>query len=378
MQSRIKVLFFVDRMRVGGIQILLTNLFEKFFGKDIVCELLLLDDGEHYDLEDKVRGMGIQTYKLKGIWLRKPTDFPRYCRAVKQFFAEHHDYQAVHMNSGPKNYYILKCAKQYGIPVRIAHSHNTGYQTQSKLQAAIGDLFKIPLRTYSNVWLACSDLAGEWMFGKKAVREEKVIILPNGIDLEQFAFSPSIRSVKRQELGIEDKIVIGHVGRFTTQKNHTFLIDIFAEIRRENSNVALLLVGIGEKMEETREKVRKLQLEDSVFFLGFRTDITQLTQAMDVFVMPSLYEGFPVTGVEAQASGLPCVFSDTITREVKILDQVEYISLHASAEEWAFKVMKMANSSCREKSNALLRQKGYDIDDMILKLMKIYKINSEI
>ena len=129
-------------------------------------------------------------------------------------------------------------------------------------------------------------------------------------------------------------------------------------------------------MEETREKVMKLQLEHSVFFLGFRTDITQLMQAMDIFVMPSLYEGFPVTGVEAQASGLPCVFSDTITREVKILDQVEYISLHASAEEWAFKVMKMVNSSCREKSNALLRQKGYDIDDMILKLMKIYKINS--
>ncbi len=378
MQDKIKVLFFVDRMRVGGIQVLLVNLFRKFPREEISYELLLLDDGEHYDLEDQVRDMGIRVYKLKGIWLRKPSDFSRYCREVERFFADHHDYRAVHMNSGPKNYYILKCAKKYGIPVRIAHSHNTGYQTHSKIQAAIGNVFKRPLRKYANVRLACSDLAGAWMFGERSVRDGKVIILPNGIDLDRFAFDLSVRSAKREELGVEDKIVIGHVGRFTTQKNHTFLIDIFEEIHRENPNTLLLLAGIGEKMDEIREKVKQLQLEDAVCFLGFRTDVTQLTQAMDVFVMPSLYEGFPVTGVEAQASGLPCLFSDTITREVRILDQVEYLSLQAPAKKWALKALQLVNSSDRERSGDLLRQKGYDIEDMIQRLMRLYRTGRNI
>lgn len=369
-----KVLFFVDRLRVGGIQVLLKNLFQKFPEEYISCELLLLDDGEHYELEDQISSMGIKIYKLKGIWLRKASDYLKYCKAVKKFFVKHHDYQAVHLNSGPKNYYILKCAKKYGISVRIAHSHNTGYQTSSGIQTLIGELFKKPLLKYSNVRLACSDYAGEWMFGKKAVLEHRVIVLPNGIDLDPFAFRREIRDEKRKELQVDNRIVIGHVGRFTTQKNHSFLIDIFQEIHRENSNTVLLLACIGENMEEIREKVKKLCLQDRVRFLGFRTDITELTQAMDVFLMPSLYEGFPVTGVEAQASGLPCVFSDTITREVKILDQIVYLPLQASPKEWAERTLELVNSTDREQSNALLRQKGYDIHDMIEQLLKLYGI----
>lgn len=369
-----KVLFFVDRLRCGGIQTLLKNLFQKFPREEIFCELLLLDDGEHYELEDQISSMGIKIYKLKGIWLRRPLDYLRYCKAVENFFARHHDYQAVHLNSGPKNYYILKSAEKYGIPVRIAHSHNTGYQTSSRIQILIGEMLKKPMMKYSNVRLACSDYAGKWMFGKQDPSRNQVIVLPNGIDLDRFAFHRDIRNQKRKELRVGNQIVIGHIGRFTTQKNHSFLIDIFQEIHRENSNTVLLLAGIGEKMEETREKVKKLGLKDSVRFLGFRTDITELTQAMDVFVMPSLYEGFPVTGVEAQASGLPCVFSNAITREVKILDQVVYLSLQTSTKAWARRTLELVGSSDREKSNDLLRQKGYEINDMIEQLIKLYGI----
>lgn len=367
--KRIKVLFFVDRMRVGGIQMLLVDLFRHFDPKTIECELLLLDDGEAYDLETQVREMGIRVHKLDGIWLRKPWDYLRYCKAMKSFFEEHHNYVAVHMNSGPKNYFVLKYAKQYGIPVRIAHSHNTGFQTSSKSQVLLGNLLKAPLRRAANVYLACSDLAGEWMFGKDA----SVKVLPNGVDLDKFRYDPEIRQRVRTEWGVtDDQLIIGNVGRFTTQKNHTFLIDIFDEIHRIVPNAVLVLAGIGELMEQTREKVQSLALEDSVKFLGFRSDVTALTQGMDVFLMPSLYEGFPVTAVEAQATGLPCVFSDTITREVKILDQVQYISLQASTQEWAKAVCNATHTVKRETCNTYLHQKGYDINDMVNELMQLY------
>lgn len=369
-----KVLFFVDRMRVGGIQMLLVDLFRHFDSQKVQCELLLLDDGEQYDLEKQVRTMKIPVHKLEHIWVRKPEDYLAYCRAVNQFFRTHHDYAAVHMNSGPKNYFVLKYAKRYGIPVRIAHSHNTGYQTKSKAQILLGDLFKYPLRHAANVYLACSDLAGRWMFGERMMQHGLVTVLPNGIDLQKFRFAPQIREKVRAELGVtENQLVIGNVGRFTVQKNHTFLIDIFAEVKKRRPDAVLILAGVGELQEQIRQKVKQFSLNDSVRFLGFRTDVRELVQGMDVFLMPSLYEGFPVTAVEAQASGLPCVFSDTITREAKILDQVAYIPLEASASDWAQKTVAMAHTVQRETSCSALRAKGYDIRDMAARLAAIYQ-----
>jgi len=369
-----KVLFFVDRMRVGGIQILLVDLFKHFDRNCIQPELLILDDGEHYDLEDKVKEMGIPVYKLNGIWLRKAKDYITYFKAVNCFFQEHHDYQAVHINAGPKNFYILKCAKKYHIPVRIAHSHNTGYQTSSKSQQLLGNILKAPLKHSANVYLACSDYAGKWMFGEKLLNAGKVTILPNGIDLDCFKYNETVRNRIRSELYIENKIVIGNVGRFTPQKNHEFLIDIFKELHSIDSNTVLIIAGIGELMEHIKEKVSDFGLQECVKLLGFRDDVTALTQAMDVFVMPSLYEGFPVTAVEAQAAGLPCVFSDTITREVKILEETKYISLEDDVQKWSNEILDIVNTVDREKCNMLLHEKNYDISDMISKLMNIYQL----
>lgn len=372
--GKVRVLFFVDRMRVGGIQMLLVDLFRHFDPSQIQCELLLLDDGEAYDLEQQVRDMGILVHKLTGIWVRKPNDYLRYCKAMKRFFQKHHDYNAVHMNSGPKNYFVLKYAKQYGIPVRIAHSHNTGFQTKSKVQIWLGEAFKRPLRRAANIYLACSDLAGRWMFGDQMMQMRRVQVLPNGVDLDRFRYSEEIRTKVRKELGITaDQLVVGNVGRFTPQKNHGFLIEIFAEIHRRRPDAVLLLAGIGELFDQTKDKAKALGLQGSVRFLGFRSDVTALTQAMDVFLMPSLYEGFPVTAVEAQAAGLPCVFSDTITREAKILDQVEYVSLQSPATDWADRVLALAYTVERNRCNAYLHQKGYDIHDMADKLMEIYQ-----
>ncbi|MFI3326826.1 MAG: glycosyltransferase family 1 protein [Clostridia bacterium] len=361
-----KVLLFVDRLRVGGIQILLANLLETFDKTELEYELLTLDDGEDYDLEKKIAKTGIKIHKLKGIWVRKPQDYMTYCKAVKNFFKEHNDYIAVHINTGPKNYFVLKYAKKYGIKVRIAHSHNTGYQTNSKAQKILGDFFKNGLKKYATDYLACSDLAGQWMFGN-----EKFTMLPNGVDLEAYQFSQSARDKIQAELCIENKLVIGNVGRFTTQKNHKFLIDIFAEIYKKNENSVLLLAGIGETLDNAKAKAKTLNLENEVKFLGFREDVKDVVQAMDIFLMPSLYEGFPVTAVEAQCSGLPCVFSDTITKEAKILENVKYLPLEMPTNQWADEVLSVKLTD-RANTKQELKQKGFDIVDMAKKLESYY------
>ena len=372
--ARDTVLLFVDRMRVGGIQTLLVELIDQFLASGQPCELLLLDDGEHYDLEDEVRAR-IPVHKLEGIWMRKPQDFLRYSRAVERFFAKHHDYRAVHLNTGPKNFPILRSAKRYGIPVRIAHAHNTGFQTSSSAERLLGTCFKAPLRHYANVYLACSDRAGEWMFGSREMRAGRVTVLPNCIPLREFAFNQETRQQVRAEWQVgESTLVVGHVGRFTAQKNHDLLLDIFAELHRKRSDSILVLAGIGELQDASRQKVKTLGLEGAVRFLGFRSDVARLLQGMDVFVMPSLYEGFPVTGVEAQATGLPCVFSDTITREAKILEAVEYLSLDAPLGKWADAILCLAGATRRDACYEELTRKGYDVNTMARRLMKIYHV----
>ena len=366
------VLLFVDRMRVGGIQTLLVELIDQFLASGQPCELLLLDDGEHYDLEDEVCAR-IPVHKLEGIWMRKPQDFLRYSRAVERFFAEHHDYRAVHLNSGPKNFPILRYAKRYGIPVRIAHAHNTGFQTSSPAERLIGTCLKVPLRHYANVYLACSDRAGEWMFGSRQMKTDHVTVLPNGIPLGEFAFNQEARQQARAEWQVGERtLVVGHVGRFTAQKNHDLLLDIFAELHHEKPDSLLVLAGVGELQDASCQKARELGLEGEVRFLGFRSDVARLLQGMDVFVMPSLYEGFPVTGVEAQATGLPCVFSDTITREAKILEAVEYLSLDARLQQWADAILRLTDATRRDTCYQELARRGYDVNSMAERLMKIY------
>ena len=369
-----KVLFFVDRLRVGGIQRLLVDLLNEFALLEQPCELLLLDDGERYELEDELRSSGVIMHKLEGIWVRRPADYLHYQRAVRQFFHEHHDYCAVHVNSGPKNYPILKYAARWDIPVRIAHAHNTGFQTSSKAERMLGNVLKYPMCRYANCHLACSENAGAWLFGKQWVKNGKVIVLSNGIRPRNFAFDAEMRQRVRAAWGVgEDVLVVGHVGRFTTQKNHKFLLKVFAEVHRRVPASVLVLVGTGELEDAMRHKVDEMGLSKAVRFLGFHTDVANLMQGMDVFLIPSLYEGFMIAGIEAQAAGLPCVFSDTITRESRILDAVAYLPLAASPARWAETAISLAGSAKREGAWRMLADKGFDVSTMAKCLVEVYR-----
>ena len=228
-------------------------------------------------------------------------------------------------------------------------------------------------KKYATNYMCCSELAGRWLFGDKTYDEGKVYLLNNAIDLDKFKYDKKIRDKKRKELGIkEDTIVIGHIGRFVAQKNHTFLIDIFNQFHKKEKNSILLLAGQGPLQEEIKNKVRELGLDDSVRFLGQRNDANELYQAFDVFLLPSLYEGLPVVGVEAQASGLLCFFSDDMTKETKVLDSTVFMSLSNTAEEWTGEILTNLKDYKRINTKNEVSDNGFDIEVEARKLEKYY------
>lgn len=364
--EKIRILYFIDTMGCGGIQQFALEIMKKINKDKFIVDFLLLDDGKTHPFEEVLKDLGICIYKLKGIWLEAPLDFIKYCKALNDFFKEHHNYKVVHMHSSSKNFMILKVAKKYGIKVRIAHSHNIGFQSKNKFKIVLGNIFKYTLKKYATHYFACSELAGKWLFGI-----ENVKIIHNAVNYDKFKFNEDRRQELRKELGLEEKIIIGNVGRFMNQKNHIFLIDIFNEIHKENENTILMLVGEGEKEQKIRTKVEELGLIDSVKFMGFCNNINELMWCMDVFLLPSLYEGLPVVGIEAQCAGLPCFMSkDVITSEVKITENVKFIGLDKSAEEWADVILKSDLS--RRNTYQEIKDAGYLIEQTVEELEKFY------
>ena len=371
MSEKVKVLYFIDRMLRGGIQTFVIENMKHMDKNKIQIDFLLLDDGVKYELEDTLKEMESNVYKLKGVWLRKPTDYFNYFKKIDDFFSQHNDYKVVHLHSSSKNFYILKSAKKYGIPVRIAHSHNIGFQSKNKIQIMIGNLCKPLLKKYATDYFACAYLAGEWLFGKKAVKDGKVRVIHNAVEYEKFKFNEEKRMEIRNRLNINDKLVIGNVGRFSEQKNHEFLIEIFNEIHKKNKMSTLMLIGKGEKEELIRKKVKELGLENDVIFMGFCDNVNELMWAMDIFLMPSLHEGLPVVGIEAQAAGLPCFMSKyVITDEVKITELVKFIELKQSPREWAEEILNSDLS--RKNTKAEIEQARYLIMDTAKELENFY------
>lgn len=366
----IRVLFFVDRLRLGGIQALARDIIVHNDRERMAIDILNLNDGTDYPLTDELRKMGANIYRIDA-WLRTPLDFPNYFRKVDEFFETHHDYDAVHLHSSSKNYYILKCAAKWGIPVRVAHSHNTGFQSHNPAAVLLGNIMKRPLKKYATDWVGCSELACQWLFGKDSVKSGKAKVILNGIDSSKFIFDENVRNEVRGELGLEGKFVVGHVGRFERQKNHEFLLDVFAEIAKRRENAVLVLVGIGSLMDAMKQKASALGISDKVLFLGFRDDRNRIMQAMDVFVFPSLYEGLSVVLLEAQASGMPVFVSDSTTKEVSYSPYIRFLSLQHYAVEWADCILSFVSGD-REDMTTKIREKGLDVRDMVKNLNCIY------
>lgn len=368
MKKKTKVLIFVDRMRHGGIQQFIIENIRYINLNKLQIDVLTLDDGEEYPLEKTITDLGCKFYKLKGIWIKSPFDYLKYGKALNNFFSNNKDYHVVHMNASSKNFLLLKYAKKYNIPIRIAHSHNIDFQTKNSFKKIIGNILKYPMKKYATDYFACSKLASDWLFGKNA----KVKIIHNAVDYSKFKYNEEIRNKIRKELKISKKdLLIGHVGRFTNQKNHSFLIDIFNEIHKQNKNTKLLLIGIGEKEQEIKEKVSTLNLTNNVIFSGFQSNVNEQMQAMDIFLFPSKYEGLGIVLIESQASGLPSFTSDKVVpKEAQISNLLQYISLEKSPKEWADIIL---NSNLnRIDIEQQIKNKGYLIEQTAKQLEDFY------
>lgn len=301
-------------------------------------------------------------------------NFKKNNHEISKVFKEN-KYVIVHSHMDAAGYFLLKEAKKAGIPVCISHSHNTA--NKRKNNSNIKDLiYKIVhefaikrLPKVTDVRIACSTEAGNWLFNGS-----KFKVLNNAIDINKYTYDSSKREKMRQALGFNNEIVIGHVGRFAVQKNHEFLIDIFAGFLNCHADAKLVLVGTGELLNIIKQKVSLLGIEKNVMFLGVRNDVDGLMQAFDVFLLPSLHEGLPVVGVEAQASGLPCVISSTVSPEIKLSDNTVLVSLDASVSEWCNVIEDVYNRDVnRTKGMEIVKNAGFDIKDVINALMKIYE-----
>lgn len=263
----------------------------------------------------------------------------------------------------------LIAAKRGGAKKLIYRSSNAG-MTGGKMSKCINSLFSFLPKTVPNVKIAPSTEAAEFVFGKNAVKEGKVTIMPNGLDYTLFKFDQNKRDKIRKELNLQDKFIVGHIGRFNKQKNHEFLLDIFCEVHKKNDKAHLLLIGKGELENDIKEKITRLNLNDFVTIISPVPNVNEYYMAMDVLVFPSLFEGMPNVVIEAQAADLPCVVSDTITKEANITRKVSYMSINESAEKWSECALKKCDIK-REDNEDIYIEKGYVIDKNIDSYIKI-------
>lgn len=355
-----RILIFGMHDKIGGVETFLMNYY-----KNICKDSIQFDFVNMYDklcFQDDILAMGGKVHKVINV---KKNPF-KYYTQLKKVIHEN-GYDTVHINMlSMANIIPVIVAKRLKIKNIIIHSHNTS--TPHGVIRKIMDRLnkKIAIKSATHL-VACSKLAGEWMFGS----ENDFCVINNAIDLDKYRCNWQIRNKIREELNIQDKFVIGNIARFSEQKNHEFLIDVFNEISLIEPSAVLLLIGEGELKEKIKEKVNKYGLMKKVLFLDPVSNANDYYQAMDVFVLPSLFEGLPVVGIEAQASGTNCVFSDTITRELELTHFTKFIGLNENKEKWAKEILELKNKGKMNIENTKLIER-YDIGKETENLLKIY------
>lgn len=364
-EEPIRIAHVVGKWLGGGVEAVVMNYYRHINHDKIQFDFICDNDSTNIPYEE------IEKIGGKVIIIPSYSKAFKYHKELKRVLEEG-NYKIVHSHISTMSVFSLFAAKRAGVPIRIAHSHSTTNKKEKKK-----NLMKQVLRPFSKVfatdYMCCSELAGRWLFGDKEYNEENVYLLNNAIDLEKFKYDESLRKKKRKELGIKNStLVIGHIGRFVAQKNHDFLIDIFNEIHKQNADSILLLAGQGPLVENIKNKVKELHLEDNVKFLGQRRDANELYQAFDVFLLPSLYEGLPVVGVEAQAVGLLCYLSDDMTKETKVLDTTKFMSLNDNANEWASNILSDINKYKRIDTSKEMTAKNFNIKEEAKKLEEYY------
>ena len=297
-----------------------------------------------------------------------------YCKAWKQFIREHPEIRIVHGHMTSTASIYLPIVHKKGV-FTIAHSRNAG--VDKGIKGKLTKFLRRNLTEKCDRCFACSKLAGEAVFGKEAMEQGNVTIIPNAIDAARFTFDPEVRKQKREELHIQpQEFLIGEVGRFDPQKNQKYAVEILAECRKKNFPAKLILIGEGPLMETVRQQVEELRLQEYVIFTGLQKNVVPFYQAMDFFLLPSFYEGLPGVAVEAQASGLRGILSDAITTETAMTSLMEFRNVQEPAEVWADRIMACGHY---ERQNTLkeMQEAGFDVKNLAKRLQDFYLRVSE-
>lgn len=369
--SSIRILHIVGIMNRGGLETLIMNIYRNIDRSKIQFDFLVTRE-ESGAFDEEIKSLGGKIYNIPKM---EKVGYTKYRKNLEWFFSNHPEYKIVHCHRNMLSGIYLKIANRCGIPVRISHSHNTRIIEKKNFKGIIKQCIKLYSKLYikknATDYLACGYDAAKWLYGEE-IAKNNTLIINNGIDTDIFKFKQEIRENVRSNLGIDDKtILIGHVGRFELQKNHEFLIDIFNKVKIKNNDTKLCLVGDGSLKTEIEKKVIKMGLKESVFFMGIRNDINNLMMAFDILLFPSLFEGLPVTLIEAQTTGLNCIISDQISEECILTENVYVESLENTEEVWANKVIQI-NTNNREDMYEQIANKGYDINNTVEIITKFY------
>ena len=348
MSEPIRVLQVVTYMGRGGLETMLMNYYRNIDRSKVQFDFLT-HRSEKWDYDDEIESLGGKIYHLPRL-----NPFSKsYLNALDKFFKEHKEYKVVHCHQDCLSGVVLKVAKANGVKFTIAHAHSASQD--KNLKYLIKVLAKKNIKKYSDQLFACGDEAGKWMF-----ETDDFKVINNAIDTDLYTYNQEKSFEIRQKLGIEGKFVVGHVGRFSYPKNHKFIVNVFDEVCKIEPDSVLMLVGDGDLRGEIEDKVKALGLTDKVKFMGVRSDVNELMQAMDVFLFPSLYEGLPVTIVEAQASGLKCIISDKVPTECALTDNVQVVKLEDSPKIWANQVLEYKNYE-RRNTKQDIEKANFDI-----------------
>lgn len=363
MDKPIRVLHVLQRMESAGVQTLLMSIYRNIDRSKVQFDFLV-HYKEHQFFDDEVEKLGGHVYKMS---VREDFNLIKYCIDLKHFFRQHNEYKIVHGHMPVLGFFYLTAAKKFNIPVRIAHAHTN--QHYNNLRGFVSKGMKKLYGINATDFFACSESAGKFFFKES----KKFKLLKNAIITENFVFNEDIRNKKREALNLSNKFVVGHVARFAKHKNHTFLIDVFSNIKKLHNESVLLLIGKGELETKIKEKVEKLGLNDDVLFLGIRDDVNEIMQAMDVFVFPSVFEGLGIVNIEAQAAGLLTFCSDGVAKEVNISPMYTKIDLNLGADKWAEIILdKFEHRNPRTDMSEYIIKSGYDVKEIAKNMEEYY------
>lgn len=361
----VRILHIVAIMNMGGLETMIMNHYRKIDRTKFQFDFLV-HRTEQGVFDEEIRALGGQIFYLPKF---NPFEIYKYNNALDSFFKDNSQYKIIHSHYNALSMWVLRSAKKHGIPVRIAHSHLA--YPKFNYQSPIYWYARKKINKYCTFRFACSQNSGKWLFGEEYSAEVK--IFKNAIPLDDFIFNNITRDKVRKKFGLENNFVIGHVGRFHASKNHNFLMQVFSKVIQQDKSARLLLIGDGNEKKHIEDLAIKLGIKENVIFLGKRTDVADIMQAMDVFVFPSKFEALPVTLVEAQASGLKVIASDNLTKETIFTDLIKFKSIDCDPIKWVNDILDKNSKFSRSNTYEQIKESGYDIKENILYLSKFYE-----